>query len=144
MTQARRPSLGQPPPPVNSRTCSEAGILVDEQALVQALTEEWIAGAALDVPAQEPPDADNPLLATPNVILTLHVATGTRDAYWTKTQAVRASVQRVARGEAPLHQVLKVGVRQNSVINQPRTTNRLAGRLPGDPLRLTRTLATSG
>lgn len=56
-------------------------ILVDEQALVRALTEDWIAGAALDVLAQEPPDADNPLLASPNVILTLHVAAGTRDAY---------------------------------------------------------------
>jgi phosphoglycerate dehydrogenase-like enzyme len=101
-------------------------------------------GAALDVFAQEPPDADNPLLASPNVIFTLHVAAGTRDAYRTKTQAVHASVQRVARGEAPLHQVLKVGVRQTSVIYQPQTTNQLAGRLPGDPLRLTRTLAASG
>ena len=38
----------------------------------------WIAGAGLDVLAQEPPGADNPLLTCPNVILTPHVAAGTR------------------------------------------------------------------
>jgi hypothetical protein len=86
--------------------------LIDEQALVRALTEDWIPREALDVLAQEPPGADNPLLASPNVILTLHAAAGTRDAYRTNTQAVLASVQQVARSEAPLHQVLKVGVRQ--------------------------------
>jgi phosphoglycerate dehydrogenase-like enzyme len=81
------------------------GALVDEQALVRALDEEWIAGAGLDVLAQEPPHANNPLLTRPNVILTPHVAAGTRDAYRTKIQAVFANMQRVARGEAPLHQV---------------------------------------
>ena len=81
------------------------GALIDEQALVRALDEEWIAGAGLDVLAQEPPDADNPLLTCPNVILTPHVAAGTRDAYRTKMQAVFANMQRVARGEAPLNQV---------------------------------------
>jgi phosphoglycerate dehydrogenase-like enzyme len=81
------------------------GALVDEPALVRALDEEWIAGAGLDVLAQEPPGADNPLLTCPNVILTPHVAAGTRDAYRTKMDAVFANMQRVARGEAPLNQV---------------------------------------
>ena len=81
------------------------GALLDEQALVRALAEEWIAGAGLDVFAQEPPSADSPLLTFPNVVLTPHVAAGTRDAYRTKMQAVFSNIQRVARGEAPLHQV---------------------------------------
>jgi glyoxylate reductase len=81
------------------------GALIDEPALVRALTEGWIAGAGLDVLAQEPPDADHPLLTCPNVILTPHVAAGTRDAYRTKMEAVFANMQRVARGEAPLNQV---------------------------------------
>jgi phosphoglycerate dehydrogenase-like enzyme len=81
------------------------GALVDERALVRALTEEWIAGAGLDVLAQEPPHPNNPLLTCQNVILTPHVAAGTRDAYQTKMQAVFANMQRVARGEAPLNQV---------------------------------------
>ncbi len=82
------------------------GALVDEQALVRALDEGRIAGAGLDVLAQEPPGADNPLLACPNVILTPHVAAGTRDAYRTKMHAVFANMQRVARGEAPRNQVI--------------------------------------
>jgi phosphoglycerate dehydrogenase-like enzyme len=39
------------------------------------------------------------------VILTPHVAAGTRDAYRTKMHAVFANMQRIARGAAPLNQV---------------------------------------
>ena len=81
------------------------GALVDEQALAQALREDWIAGAGLDVLRQEPPQPDNPLLACENVMLTPHVAAGTRDAYLTKMRAAFANMERVARGESPLHQV---------------------------------------
>lgn len=50
------------------------GPTVDEQALIKALQEGWIAGAGLDVLEQEPPDPENPLLHMDNVILTPHVA----------------------------------------------------------------------
>lgn len=60
------------------------GGLVDEQALVAALKERRIAGAALDVFEQEPSGPDHPLYAFPNVVLTPHVAAGTRDAFATK------------------------------------------------------------
>jgi D-3-phosphoglycerate dehydrogenase len=50
------------------------GPTVDEPALIRALREGWIAGAALDVLEQEPPDPANPLLAMDNVVLTPHVA----------------------------------------------------------------------
>ena len=52
------------------------GGLVDERALVQALTEGLIAGAGFDVLTTEPPREGNPLLElrTPNFILTPHVA----------------------------------------------------------------------
>jgi glycerate dehydrogenase len=52
------------------------GGIVDEAALLKALDQGWIAGAALDVLAQEPPPPDHPLLAKrrSNLVVTPHVA----------------------------------------------------------------------
>ena len=50
------------------------GTTVDEQALIKALQNNWIAGAVLDVLETEPPSPDNPLLKMDNVIITTHVA----------------------------------------------------------------------
>jgi D-3-phosphoglycerate dehydrogenase len=50
------------------------GATVQEAALVTALQQKWIAGAALDVLEVEPPRQDNALLQMDNVILTAHVA----------------------------------------------------------------------
>jgi D-3-phosphoglycerate dehydrogenase len=50
------------------------GATVDEAALITALQQGWIAGAALDVLETEPVRQDNPLLQMHNVTLTAHVA----------------------------------------------------------------------
>ncbi len=50
------------------------GSAIDEDAMVTALNEGWIAGAALDVMKQEPIPADHPLWTAKNVILTPHIA----------------------------------------------------------------------
>jgi D-3-phosphoglycerate dehydrogenase len=50
------------------------GPTVDEAALIKALEQGWIAGAAVDVLEVEPPRQDNPLLRMKNVILSAHTA----------------------------------------------------------------------
>lgn len=56
------------------------GAVVDEAALVEALTEHRLAGAALDVLASEPIDSGSPLLTVPNLLITPHIAGATVEA----------------------------------------------------------------
>ena len=57
------------------------GPLVDEDALVDALRQQRIAGAALDVFAVEPLPAEHPFRTLPNVVATSHVGFVTRETY---------------------------------------------------------------
>ena len=50
------------------------GPVVDEPALIRALSERWIAAAGVDVLEQEPPEADNPLFSLDNAVITPHIA----------------------------------------------------------------------
>ena len=59
------------------------GPLIDEAALIQALQEQRIAGAALDVFDHEPLPLDHPLRTCPNVVLTPHVGYASRENYQT-------------------------------------------------------------
>lgn len=81
------------------------GALVDEAALVSALQSGHLGGAALDVFEQEPMPAAHPLARLPNVVLTPHIAAGTRDALAAKMRALFANVERFYRGEPLAHRV---------------------------------------
>ena len=56
------------------------GPVVDEAAVSDALRSGKLAGAAMDVVSREPIEADNPLLCTPNCIITPHMAWASRQA----------------------------------------------------------------
>ena len=66
---------------------------------MRALQERRIAGAGLDVFEDEPFTPENPLAALPNVVLTPHIAAGTRDALKTKMRALFQNVQRFFAGQ---------------------------------------------
>jgi phosphoglycerate dehydrogenase-like enzyme len=79
------------------------GEVVDEPALIAALREHRVAGAYLDVFAQEPLPADSPLWDMPNVIATPHSA-GFSDANEPAVDAVFLdNLARWAKGGTPLN-----------------------------------------
>jgi phosphoglycerate dehydrogenase-like enzyme len=57
------------------------GAVIDQAALVQALSSGKLLGAALDVLEKEPPEPADPLLRLDNVILSPHAAALTRQSY---------------------------------------------------------------
>jgi D-3-phosphoglycerate dehydrogenase len=81
------------------------GGVIDEAALIRALREGWIGGAALDVLEQEPPDPSNPLLQMENVLLSPHVAYYSDKAVEGLPRRCAEEVARVLQGRMPLHLV---------------------------------------
>jgi glycerate dehydrogenase len=80
------------------------GPLVIERDLAEALRENRIAGAAVDVLATEPPAPDNPLLAAPRCLVTPHLAWATAAAR-KRLIAIAAENLRAFLAGNPVHQV---------------------------------------
>lgn len=76
------------------------GGVVDEAALARALHEGWIAGAACDVFEREPPEG-SPLLSAPNLLLSPHMASHTREAIARASRVAAENVLAVLRGQRP-------------------------------------------
>ena len=82
------------------------GGLLDCGALYDALTGGRLAGAGLDVFYREPVPVEEPLLEMPNVIITPHIAGVTEDSFRDIADSVAANIERLRRGQSPLHQVV--------------------------------------
>lgn len=78
------------------------GPTVDEKALIKALEKGWIAGAALDVLASEPPKPDNPLLKMTNVILSPHNASASARFDPARMRRVGQELSLVLTGRWPM------------------------------------------
>ncbi|MCC6589409.1 MAG: D-2-hydroxyacid dehydrogenase [Bryobacterales bacterium] len=83
------------------------GPLIQEQALLQALREGWIAGAALDTHYRYPLPPEHPLWAMPNVILTPHISGSSLSPHFQSRiwDIFRLNVQRYINGEPLLNQL---------------------------------------
>ena len=83
------------------------GPVIDEPALIKALQDKKIAGAALDVFEQEPVDQNNPLLKMDNVIVLPHSASYCDAAFKRLRISVGQEAVRVAQGKWPKNLVNK-------------------------------------
>ncbi len=83
------------------------GRLVDEDALVDALTRGRIRGAGLDVFATEPLPREHPLWSLPNVLLTPHVSAVTGGFWARETRLIVDNLERYFTGEPLLNLVDK-------------------------------------
>lgn len=83
------------------------GALVDQGALVQALRERRIAGAALDVYDYEPQYHDSPLLDLDNLVMTPHIGGATKDVTRHQSRILKANIAAYLSGDAPPNLVLR-------------------------------------
>ncbi|ELY65047.1 D-2-hydroxyacid dehydrogenase [Natronococcus jeotgali] len=81
------------------------GPVVDEDALIDALEADALAGAALDVFETEPLPEESPLWGLEEVIVTPHCAAFTEDYHRAVGDLVRENVERFADGEAATNRV---------------------------------------
>ncbi|WNR42479.1 phosphoglycerate dehydrogenase [Paenibacillus roseipurpureus] len=85
-------------PGIRIINCARGGI-IDELALVEAIDQGIVAGAAFDVFEVEPPQKDHPFLNNPKVIVTPHLGASTIEAQENVAIDVSEEVLHILRNE---------------------------------------------
>lgn len=83
------------------------GDLINEKDFFEAMRNETIMGAGIDVFPKEPLPADNEYIKLPNVVLTPHISAGTVDALKAKINHVCVNINRYLDGKETLHSLNK-------------------------------------
>jgi phosphoglycerate dehydrogenase-like enzyme len=96
------------------------GEIIDQAALVTALSTGSLAGAGLDVFEREPLPPDDPLTSLQNVILTPHLSPATIDIWQAVGRGTAGGMLAAARGEVPDHVV------NREVLDRPGFRRKLA------------------
>ena len=78
------------------------GKIIDQEALIKALENRWIAGAALDV-FEEEPLSDPRLLEFDNVVLTPHIGSATIETRERMAEIAAMNIINVFKGSEPIH-----------------------------------------
>ncbi|MCW5980487.1 MAG: hypothetical protein KIT09_20570 [Bryobacteraceae bacterium] len=96
------------------------GPIVQHDALVKALRENWIRGAGIDVFPAEPPRPDEPLYELENVILAPHAVAWTEELMIENTTETCQNLLTIARGELP------EAIVNREVLTNPKFQSKLA------------------
>lgn len=111
-----RPQFEVMKPGMRIVNCARGGI-IDELALIEAIDEGIVAGAAFDVFEQEPPQADHPFLKHPKVIVTPHLGASTVEAQENVAIDVSEQVLHILRNE-PFKNAVNFPLVAPSVMNK--------------------------
>jgi D-3-phosphoglycerate dehydrogenase / 2-oxoglutarate reductase len=100
-------------------TNTARGPIIDEQALIKALTEGWITAAGLDDLEEEPAKVrdwlpTNPILQLPNILITPHMAWYSEQAVDEVKRVSATDVARVLQGLEPIHPVNHPNIRSKN------------------------------
>jgi D-3-phosphoglycerate dehydrogenase len=79
------------------------GGLIDQAALYEALRDDQILGAGLDVFEQEPPDASHPLFSLDNVVVSDHISWYSEEAMRDLQRKAAEEAARVLSGQQPIN-----------------------------------------
>jgi phosphoglycerate dehydrogenase-like enzyme len=95
--------------PTATFICFSRGGIADDDALLRALREGWIAGAGLDVHGKEPLPPDSPFWDAPNTIVTPHNGASTPQTRQRAVDIFTDNLRRFTRGE-PLVNLVDKGL----------------------------------